>query len=126
MIIGSWLTATIDIDRSTEFSGDDVDRYSSLVDLGRPYERLLIELPALSASAAISIYVQEVVAIATVPKQLNYYKPEAAGNAAWATSSGAGSLAISCEHLGGFQYIRLYASANQAADRAIRVAGARS
>lgn len=126
MIIGSWQTALIDINRDQEFgAGDDVDRYSMLVDLGRAYDRLLIILPALSASAAISIWVQELASTATVPTQLYYFKPEAAAHAAWATSSGAGTLAIACNHLGGFRYVRLKASADQAADRSIRIAGVR-
>ena len=125
MLIGSWLDCLIDIDRATEFTGDDVDLYSKLIDLGREYERLLILVPTIT-SAALSIYVQEVAAVATVPKQLNYYKPEAAAHVAWATTAGTGAIAISCESLGGYRYVRIYSGANQAADRTLRICGVRS
>ena len=59
MKVSAWKTALIDIDRATEFTGDDVDRYSKLVDLKENYEFLTVRLPALSASAIISVYVQE-------------------------------------------------------------------
>ena len=47
----AWKTATLDYDRTTtEFTGDDADRFTDLVDLGGNYEFLTVEIPALSAS----------------------------------------------------------------------------
>lgn len=122
MVEGTWLDATLDIDRASEFTGDDVDCFSSLVDLGRSFKELLISLPAIDA-ATVVIYGQEQGDAALVPKVIHYFKPEAAANVAWATTSGTGALTVTCNFLGGIRYIRLFTSANQTADRTIRVRG---
>ena len=119
---GQWKTALIDIDRATEFVGDDVDRYSKLVDLGEAYDKLIIALPTLT-SAAITVYVQEDEAVATVPKVVHYFKPDSAATAAWATTAGTGDIVVVCLYLGGHRWVRLNAGANQAADRSIRICG---
>jgi hypothetical protein len=124
MIYSTWKTATIDIDRATEFTGDDVDRFSSLVDLEKPYESLILSVPAID-SAALSVYVQQDDSIATTPFIVHLYKPEAAGNAVMATTAGTGSITIVLP-IGGVQFVRIYSGANQSADRAIKVRGVRS
>ena len=124
MIAGEWKTALIDIDRASEFTGDDVDQYSKLVDLGLPYEQVAILLPALTA-ATITVYTQITAAIDEVPVPVHRYKPDTTGNAVQATTSAAGSIAVVLD-IPGMRYIRLKASVNQAADRSIKVRGVRS
>ena len=127
MYQSQWLNATIDIDRSTQFAGDDVDRYTSIVDLGSDYESLVIIVPALDAASTIAVFVQELAAVATVPIALHAKRDaDETTSAQWLTTSGAGSFAITCNALGCFRYIRIKTSANQAADRTFRVRGVRS
>ena len=117
MFSSSWKTATLDYDRAaTEFTGDDVDRFTDLVDLGDSYEFLTVFIPALSASATITPYVQRDEAIATVPIALHVFDSDATGSFAHATSSGAGDIVVTfC--IGGTRYFRLYAGADQTANR---------
>lgn len=125
MIHGEWKDCTIDIDRDTEFVGDDVDQYSKLVDLGRHYEKVVILVPTI-VSGTVSVYVQEVASTATVPKPLHYRQTSDNATAAWTISTGSGLLAITCD-LGGIRYIRLRTGANQTStDRTFRVMGVRS
>lgn len=110
------VSVTIDIDRSTEFTGDDIDRYSNLVDLGHLYSRVLIFIPALDASGVVSLYIQRDQNVATVPVQLQAFDDDATGHFVHATSSGAGGIAIIFE-IGAIQYFRIHVAADQAADR---------
>ena len=124
MIYGERKSCLIDIDRTpTEFTGDDVDRYSSLVSLDKPYDFLLIEIPTID-TATVGIYVQPDDAIATVPKALHVWKLDNT-SAALTTSSGTGALTIRVP-LTFVQFFRLYTSANQLADRTFYVRGVRS
>lgn len=126
MIIGSRLAALLDYNRAaTEFTGDDVDRFTALVDLGRQWEWVRIDVPTID-SATVSIYVQFDAAVATVPVLLHYKLPADASTAAWATTAGTGGYSIVCPCLGGAQYIRLYTGANQTADRTFYVQGGRN
>lgn len=122
MKVSAWKTALIDIDRDTEFTGDDVDMYSKLVDLLENYEFLTVKLPALDASAIISVYVQEGEAVSEVPVIVHVLDDDATGSFAHSTSSGAGSISVTFR-IGGYQYVRIHASANQSADRSIQVRG---
>ena len=115
-------TALIDIDRAGEFSGDDVDQYSKLVDLGMEFNKLLIELPAMTSST-ISIYVQRAAAVDTVPKIVHRMRRNAATSEAWTTTASAGSLVIVCDQIGSVRYVRIKANTNQAADRAVLIGG---
>ncbi len=117
-----WKTATIDIDRDTEFSGDDADRFSNLVDLGWDFQNLQVLVPALSSSGAVSIYTQKGNSIATVPFQIEEFDADATGSFAHASSSSAGSISLSFK-LGGIQYFRVHVAANQAADREFECRG---
>uniref|UniRef100_A0A6M3KBB1 Uncharacterized protein n=1 Tax=viral metagenome TaxID=1070528 RepID=A0A6M3KBB1_9ZZZZ len=119
---GSWKTATIDIDRASEFTGDDVDRFSSLISLEADYENVLVVIPALSSSAVVSLYIQTDASIASVPVQMQVMDSDATGHHVLGTSSGAGSVAI-VFHVGAVQYFRVHCGANQAADRAFTVRG---
>ena len=117
MFSSSWKTATLDYDRATtEFTTDDVDRFTDLVDLGDSYEFLTVFIPALSASATITPYVQRDEAIATVPVAVHYFDSDDTGSFAHATSSGAGGIVVTF-HIGGTRYFRLYAGADQTANR---------
>jgi len=112
-----WKTATLDYDRSaTEFTGDDVDRYTDLVDLDEAYEFLTVIIPALSSSGTVTPYIQRDDAIATIPVAMVALDDDATGHFAHATSSGAGSI-VAIFRIGGAQYFRLYVSANQSANR---------
>ena len=119
---GEWQTATIDIDRASEFTGDDVDRYSDLVDLGSEFGDVLVEIPALDASGVVSLYTQKDADKDTVPKQVQIFDDDATGHFVHGTSSGAGGFAI-VFHVGAAQYLRVHVAANQAADRTFYVKG---
>lgn len=116
MITSGWEAATIDIDRATEFTGDDVDRYSSLVNLGGSYKFLTVIVPALDASGVVTPYIQRGGAEDTVPTAMVALDDDATGHFAHATSSGAGSIAVIFD-IGGAQFVRIHCGANQAADR---------
>jgi hypothetical protein len=47
---GAWITALVDIDRDTEFTGDDVDQYSKMVDLGAEFANVLVTIPTITSS----------------------------------------------------------------------------
>jgi hypothetical protein len=119
------VSCTIDVDRDTEFSGDDADQYSELVDLGMLFEKVIIEVPTIT-SATITVYAQEGGDVLTVPKAVHYRQTSDNATAAWATTASTGSYFITCDALGGVQYIRLKSSENQEADRTFYVRGARS
>ena len=126
-VYGSWITATIDIDATTtgEFSGFDADQYSDYIDLGRPYDKVLVLIPTID-NATITVYgvhddgtpIKE-----NVPVPIHSLDADATGSFAQATSAGTGGIAVIFDC--GFQYIRIKASANQAADRAFYCKGFR-
>ena len=120
--IGKTKDALIDIDRASEFTGDDVDQFSKLVDLEHEYENVLVVIPALNASAVVSIYSQLDGAIDTVPVQVQTLDDNATGHFAKATSSGAGSIVVTFDKINA-RYIRVKAAANQVADRTFQVRG---
>lgn len=123
MIESQWYTATIDIDRDpAEYSGMDVDRCSSLVDLGKNYSFLIIEVPTID-SATVGVLVQQVASTATVPKALHYVKADDS-TAAFVTTAGTGAYSITVP-IYGYQYIRLLTGADQTADRSFKVRGVR-
>lgn len=123
MIPSGFKAVTLDYDRTTlEFTGDDADRFSELVDMKGSYEFLLVLIPALSASAIVSIYVQQDEKIATIPKILHALDDDATGSFAHSTSSGAGSIAV-IFRIGGAQHFRIHCSENQTANRVFYVQG---
>jgi len=130
MIGGEWKTCLIDIDRSSEFTGDDVDQYSKLVNLGRIYDKIMIIVPTIDSSA-LNLYAQRNDSSATVPTIVHHgymYDASGAGNvwttAAWSTTAGTGAYAIECNCVCA-QYIRIRATTNQTADRTLYVMGVR-
>lgn len=121
MIAGAWREALIDIDRATEFTGDDVDRYSKLVDLGMDFEFLTVFIPTIT-STTVRPYVQRDNAIATVPVAVSALDDDATGSFAHANTASVGDEVITYR-IGGCQYVRLYSGANQAADRTLTIRG---
>lgn len=120
--VGGWKNAVIDIDRDTEFSGDDVDRYSSLVDLGDDFKYATVFIPAID-SAAVTPYLQRDGQVATVPVASHFWNDaDADTNVIQSTIAGTGGITITF-FVGCCQYLRLYAGANQTADRTFYVKG---
>jgi hypothetical protein len=124
MIYSERKAAIIDIDRATEFTGDDVDRYSSLVKFDKPYERLIITIPEIT-SAALNVYVAASDSVAAVPVPVHYRQTTDNATAVWATTASTGKIQITCD-VGLAQFVRLYLGANQTADRTLYIVGVRS
>ena len=123
---GGWKDCLIDVSRATEFTNDDADQYSELVDLGGLCDSITISVPALDTDATVSVYVQEGGSKATVPKALHYKRTaDETTSAEWKTTSGSGSFVIECNCLGAYRWIRLKTHTNQGADRTFRVCGRR-
>ena len=122
MLKTKWTEALIDIDRSTEFTGDDVLRYSKLVTLPLNYEFVTVVVPALSASGVVSIYVQMDAEVDTVPVIVHAFDADATGSFAHATASTAGGIVVTFR-IGGFQHLRIHVAADQAADRSFQLRG---
>lgn len=118
---GPYKTATIDIDRASEFTGDDVDQYSSLVDLGRLSKRVLAFIPTITNSA-VGIYVQRDPNKDTVPTKVVAFDDDATGHFDHATTAGTGGI-LAIFEVGLAQYIRFRCTSNQAADREIICCG---
>lgn len=116
-----WKTALVDISRDTEFSGDDVDQISELVDLGKEYNKLLVFVPTID-SATVSVMVQRDGEIDTVPVVLHVLDDDATGSFLHATSAGTGGIAVIFE-IGGCQFVRVVANANQSPDITFNVRG---
>jgi hypothetical protein len=105
MIVGEWKNALIDVLVDNDLTAE--------VDLGRPYEVLLVVIPTID-SANVSFQVSE--------KSGGTYQ-DLGQNQIIAAGTGAFTTAIK---LGGFQYIKIKTSAAQTADRTFRVCGVRS
>ena len=119
----TWQAVLMDIDRATEYAGDDADRVSALVDLGFDAGGVMIQIPAID-SAVVSLLVQRNGLVATVPVGLHHKKPADDATALWATTAGTGSLVIHVPVLGGIRYLRITTAAvNQTADRTFYVKG---
>ena len=121
MIVGEWKTALIDIDVDDDLSAE--------VNLGRPFEKLLIICPALTVSATVSIKVAE--KTGGTFYDLHYWgrtKDETIATQKWVTTAyTTGVFATVCECLGGYQFIKVSLSASQTgSDVSFRVCGVRS
>ena len=122
MIAGEVKTALIDIGRAIEFSGDDVDRFSELVDLGQEFANVLVYIPTLDAPGVVSLYIQRDGNEDTVPKQVMILDDDATGHFVHGTSSSAGDFYI-VFHPGAVQHLRIYVAADQIADGTFYVKG---
>jgi len=117
LIHGEWKTALIDINVDANLTAE--------VDLGRPYEKLLLICPALSVSATVGIQVAE----KSGGTFYALHKSQTNGaTTLWATTAyTTGVFATVCECLGGFQFIKIALSADQTgANVTFRVCGVRS
>lgn len=117
-----WFTATIDIDRDTEFTGDDVDQFSDLIDLGDNYEYLLVLCDSVITSSTLAPWVQKTAEIDEVPVVMHILDDDATGSFAHATTAAVTQIAI-IFRIGAIQYLRLRAGSNQAADETFSVRG---
>ena len=102
MIMGQWLDAKITI------ATDDV--LTPEVDLGRPYETMLVHIPALT-SCNLICYVAE--------------KTGGTFYSLGTMAAGGGNLADTWE-IGGHQFVKIGTSVAQAANRIFRICGVRS
>ena len=105
MIHGEWKTALIDINVDADLTAE--------VDLGRPYETMLVHIPELT-SADLTCYVAEKTAG-------TFY---ALGKTV-TVAAGTGSFADIWE-IGGHQFIKIGTSIAQTANRIFRICGMRS
>ena len=105
MITGQWLDALIDINVDADLTAE--------VDLGRPYETMLVHIPALTSC------------------NLTCYVAEKTGGTFYAlgkditVAAGTGSFADVWD-IGGHQFIKIGTSVAQEANRTFRVCGVRS
>ena len=102
MIIGQWLDALIDINIDADLTAE--------VDLGRPYETMLVHIPALT-SCNLICYVAE--------KTGGTFYPLGT------MAAGEGTLADTWE-IGGHQFVKIGTSVGQSSDRTFRICGVRS
>jgi len=122
MLASSWIAVTVDVDRSTEFTVDDINQYSELCDLGGDYEFLNVLVPALDASGSVVVYIQKDNSVATVPTILTTFKSNGIGHFVLQTGTGAGGLAA-IFRVGSCQYLRMRVNADQADDVVFYVRG---
>ena len=115
MVATSWLSVLMDIDRATEFTGDDVDQFSKLLDLGDSYEYVTVIIPTITSST-IGISIQMDGNEDTVPSPVYILDADATGNFLHATTAATTAMAVTYK-LGGARWFRIKAGANQAADR---------
>lgn len=115
MIIGAWKAATIA--ESTQVSSE--------VDLGRPYETLLISFPDLTNDTKITVKVAE--QTGDTAYELHSFDYATGQNKVIDVRSGDLAQFFVQVPIGGFQYITLYAdTAAPSGGWAIRVCGTRS
>ena len=122
MRASGWITATIDIDRDTEFTGDDVDQFSSLVDLGDNFEFVTVHFDSVITSSTINPWVQKTKALDEVPVVKHVLDDDATGSFAHATSAAVTQVSVTFR-IGGYQYLRIRAGTNQSADETFSVRG---
>ena len=104
-VYGEWKDCVITITTSTTVSAE--------VDLGRDYDYMQIKIPTLT-SANISFTVAE--------KTGGTFVTLGSGNAVITAGTGAFTTTV---NLGGYQFIKVIASAAQGANRTFRVRGSR-
>lgn len=121
MLPGAWKSVLLDIDRDTEFVGDDVDQYSKLVDLGAPFEFVTVIVPTITSSTT-GVCIQKTPNIDEVPSPVHILDDDATGSFLHATSAAVTALAV-IFRIGAVQYVRIKMGANQAADRTFYVRG---
>jgi len=125
MIYSERVSVTLDFNRTpTEFTGDDVDQFTELISLNKPYEKLIIEVPTIESST-VQVHTQWDDSISTVPSPLHEQGSVDSTTILWATTAGTGGYTIVCD-AGLVQHFRLRCGTDQTADRVFYVRGARS
>lgn len=116
MEFSKWVASLMDVDRAPlEFTGDDVNRFTSVIDLGWPFEFVTVILPIMD-SADVTLYVQRTAEVDEVPSLLHVLDYDAAGSLIQ-TSATVSTAAIALTfRIGGAQFFRLYTSADQSGD----------
>jgi hypothetical protein len=117
-----WQSVLLDYDLAAQYSGEDIDRTSALVDLGRECSGVIIYVPTIE-SAKISLLVQMDGETDTIPFDLHYKKPADGSTGIWETTASGGGYFIHCPHLGAIRYLRIYTSENQTSNRTFYVLG---
>ncbi len=115
MIHGEWKTVTIGATPATT---------SAEVDLGRPYETLLVVCPALTTSATVAI--QGAKNTGGTFQNIHLTNPAAGTNLQVITAAFTTANFTWIAPIGGIQYIKLVLSAAQAAEKTFYVMGVRS
>lgn len=110
----TWQTVTIDIDHDLEFTGDDADQFSDLIDLGfHAPGGILISVPTSAlTSSALNVYTQRTGATDEVPVLFQYRQTSNNTPATWATTADTGNFTIHCPCYG-VRYLRIRATTNQ-------------
>ena len=114
--------ALIDIDRAAEFTGDDVDQYSSLVDLGYVFENVQVYIPTIT-SATISLALQRDGDIDTVPLPFYDWLDIDADTDVLASTKAETTTKVVIFRGVNARFLRIKAGSNQAADRTFYVIG---
>uniref|UniRef100_A0A6M3KF73 Uncharacterized protein n=1 Tax=viral metagenome TaxID=1070528 RepID=A0A6M3KF73_9ZZZZ len=123
MICYSPQTALLDYDLAAQYSGEDIDRTSALVNLQNRCNKVLVYVPTIE-SATVTVLIQRDPHIATVPVALHILDDDATGSFASATTAGTGNIAVIFD-IGATQYIRILVGADQTANRTFTCIGIR-
>lgn len=108
-----WIASLMDVDRKPlEFTGDDVDRFTSIIDLKGNYEFVTVIIPIM-VSSTITVYIQMTPLVSEVPVVLHILDEDAAGSFAQTSATIETAATALTFRIGGAQYFRLYTSANQ-------------
>ena len=117
----TWQSVLMDIDLPAQYSGEDIDRTSALVDLGQDCSGVTVFVPTID-SAAVSLLVQRDSAITTAPVALHYRQASDNATALQATTASTGGYVFNFD-LDTIRYFRIYTGADQTADRTFYVRG---
>ena len=104
-----------------EFTGDDADQWSSVIDLGADYEFVTITIPTI-VSATISVGVLRNGVITSVPSPVYALSDAATGCYLHATTAAVTAMTV-VYRIGGARYFRIKSSANQTSDVTFYVKG---
>lgn len=110
-----WISSLFDFNRASEFAGDDVDQFSSVIDLKGNYEFVTVIVPVL-VSGKITPYIMRTPAVTEVPVLMHFMAADSAASYAQdSTAISTVSTALTFR-IGGAQYLRLRSSGDQTAD----------
>lgn len=120
---GRWQTCLVDIDRASEFTGDDVDQYSELIALGGAFEFVTVIMPALESTTPVTPYIQRGGGEDEVPVPMYFFHDiDADTDVIQSSVSATGGYAL-IFRVGGAEFVRLYCGTTQTADRTFYVRG---